>query len=668
MKFRKIHIEDAITKTKGINEITLTGLGNVVALVGKNGSGKTRVLDLLEDNLVGKISFKNIFEKEIYPIPKELLAILKAHSHLERFFLMQERIEDLNVLITANPKDSEIKVFQNERQKLKTHLPSYAGHDLSQALQIYSNIKKIIPVIFKKYVKRIKYSEIERLQDIITDKQTNKKMSFEDLIEKVTSDEEYSEFNSIHTSALSYLMRIPHELVFEHMEAFGDERKYSDKPIAKRYLSLKKLIKDFLNKDLTWEKKNSTNIITQAGVQSTASGIWKLNGREFNYTEFSDGEKLLFSYALLFFLIEQNNELNVKESVLLLDEPELHLHPESEIDLINGIKNVIGENGQLIFATHSINILSSLNFDEIFMVKNGEITHRNHALIGDSISELMGIEDRINKLSDFLSSISTWTFVNFMGECFSDPEVIEVSPPEDAQVNAFKEAIKKFTHESGNLLLDFGAGKGRLYQQIKYDFEFIKTVKYSALEPDKAFHAQLKELGADQVFENSSQLTQNTFDFILLCNVLHEIHITEWEETLNNIMNSLKINGYLIIIEAKILTKGEKIGKEGFLLLSPKELQTLFNLTKLPINIPAKGKEHIISCSVIHKSEMKQITKEQIEKTLQELEKNSFAKIIELRESVIESDRQSTSIGRKSAFLSQLYINSKIAQLKIKSN
>jgi len=377
-------------------------------------------------------------------------------------------------------------------------------------------------------------------------------------------------------------------------------------------MSLKKLIKDFLNKDLTWEKKTTEHKETESGVQSNYAGIWKINDREFNYLEFSDGEKTLFAYAMLFFLLDQNPNLNIKESIILIDEPELHLHPDSEIDLINGIKNAIGEKGQLIIATHSINILSTLNYEEIFMVKDGSISHPTQLTPSESLAQLMSIEDRVNRLSDFLSSISTWTYVNFMAQCFSNPEVIQSARLNDPQIESFRKAIRTNLTKQTNMLLDFGAGRGRLYEQIKSDFDFIDKINYFALEPTAEFHPDLTKLGASQIFKSHNELPENSFDFILLCNVLHEIPLDEWETNLNKIIKSLKSNGYLIIIEAKELNKGEKIGKIGYLLLDIEEIQQLFNLSKLPSSINVENKKDSITCAVISKLDMTEISRKYI--------------------------------------------------------
>ncbi|MET3026342.1 AAA family ATPase [Flavobacterium sp. UW10123] len=661
MKFNKISINSKITDLKGIDEIQLNRLSNIIALVGKNGSGKTRILDLLEQNLFKNVNVLELIDNTVTGLPKSIKnsadLLYPALPYLRNLRLISELREELK----KAPKNHELSLKIDNLLRQNKRL--IRTEDANIVHNLVNQIQAELPPLKGKFLRRIKHEEIQQLQDAINDT-SNDTITFENLIEMVTDNNPYDEFKLIHKSGLKFLSRLPHQLAYDQYECLVNKKKIEDRVSYKRFQSLKKLVENFLKKDLTWEQKMLKGNLTDKGNDVTFIGVWKIEGRDFDYNEFSNGEKSLFAYALLLFLIDQNPNLNIKESIILVDEPELHLHPESEIDLINGLRTAIGENGQLIFATHSINILSHLNYDEIFMVKNGKINHPSQSNVSASLSQLMGIEDRINKLSDFLSSISTWTFVNFMSECFTNPEVIETANPNDPQVEAFKKAIEKNGDTKSNVLLDFGAGKGRIFEQLKSDYDFFQKISYSALEPDNNLHTQLKKIGVNQIFKNHNELPKNSFDFILLCNVLHEIPIKDWMIVLNKIIQSLTQNGFLVIIEAKILTKGEKIGKEGFILLDIEELKSLFGLKTLPSEIKISGKEETVTCALFPKNKLRQIKKVDILKTLVDLEKNTFEKIISLRNSA-ESDPVTIGLGRKNAFLSQLYINSKIAQINL---
>jgi hypothetical protein len=146
---------------------------------------------------------------------------------------------------------------------------------------------------------------------------------------------------------------------------------------------------------------------------------------------------------------------------------------------------------------------------------------------------------------------------------------------------------------------------------------------------------------------------------------LHEIPINEWEESLNKLINSLTTKGFIIIIEAKTLNKGEKIGSVGYLLLDVEEIKELFNLDKIPSSL--KMNNEGIICTVLRRDDLKNISKNNILKCLIALEKNTFNKLEKMRndESCVES---TYNVGRKSAFLSQQNINARFAIKQIENN
>lgn len=655
MKFNKIKIPESTTKSKGISEINIQRLNNVVAFVGKNGSGKSRILDLIETNLFKTIEIYMLLNNSISFPPKQLGSLISILDKYKEYFLLQEKVNYLTKQISKDPSNQNFKKELTETNTKLIQTPRPSNNDQ------LNNLLNLRNILERNYLRRINNEDIRKLQQAIVKNPADNFISFENLIESNTNATfDYDEFKTINRSALIYLSKLPNKLTYDYFDCLGDESKYQTRISYKRYLALKKFVKDFLNKDLTWERRKINHSETENGIQSTSSGFWKLNNREFNYTEFSEGEKTLFTYALLFFLLDQNPKLNIRESIILIDEPELHLHPDSEIDLINGIRNVIGETGQLIIATHSINILSTLNYDEIFMVKDGVIKHPTQSTPGESLSELMSIQERVDKLIDFMNSVSIWTFVNFMAQCFSEPEAIQSSRENDPQIDAFKNAIKNNLNKQSAMLLDFGAGKGRVYERIKSDHNFINKINYSALEPREEYHSEINKQGATLIYKSYKEIPENTFDFVLLCNVLHEIPLDEWEENLNKIIKSLKTNGYLIIIESEVLNKGEKIGEIGYLILNIEELQKLFNLKELPLSINGHEKEGI-TCGVINKSDLTEVTKDSIYNCLNELDKNTLKKIESLRKEEHLSN-EIYGVGRKSAFLSQQNINARLGK------
>ena len=105
-------------------------------------------------------------------------------------------------------------------------------------------------------------------------------------------------------------------------------------------------------------------------------------GEEFDINNLSSGEKQLFLRTLSIKMLEPNN------SIILIDEPELSLHPKWQQRIIEVYKK-IGENNQIIVATHSPHILGSVSNENIFILyrnENGKI----EAKTGDELDSSYG--------------------------------------------------------------------------------------------------------------------------------------------------------------------------------------------------------------------------------------------------------------------------------------
>ena len=105
-------------------------------------------------------------------------------------------------------------------------------------------------------------------------------------------------------------------------------------------------------------------------------------GEEFNINDLSSGEKQLFLRTLSIKMLEPKN------SIILIDEPELSLHPKWQQRIIEVYKK-IGENNQIIIATHSPHILGSVSSENIFILyrdENGKI----EAKTGDELYSSYG--------------------------------------------------------------------------------------------------------------------------------------------------------------------------------------------------------------------------------------------------------------------------------------
>ena len=88
-------------------------------------------------------------------------------------------------------------------------------------------------------------------------------------------------------------------------------------------------------------------------------------GKKFSIDNLSSGEKQLFIRALAL------KFLNANDCVILIDEPELSLHPEWQRKIVHVYEN-IGKNNQVIIATHSPHVVGGVHSESLRILVKGD--------------------------------------------------------------------------------------------------------------------------------------------------------------------------------------------------------------------------------------------------------------------------------------------------------
>ena len=125
-----------------------------------------------------------------------------------------------------------------------------------------------------------------------------------------------------------------------------------------------------------------------------------LSGDKFDINELSSGEKQLFLRTLAIKM------LNPENSIILIDEPELSLHPKWQQRIVD-VYRKIGKNNQIIIATHSPHILGSVKKENIMLLDkddDGKIVVRTGDELYDSygqptdrvLKDIMGLQTTRN--------------------------------------------------------------------------------------------------------------------------------------------------------------------------------------------------------------------------------------------------------------------------------
>jgi len=124
-------------------------------------------------------------------------------------------------------------------------------------------------------------------------------------------------------------------------------------------------------------------------------------GDKFDINELSSGEKQLFLRTLAIRM------LNPENSIILIDEPELSLHPKWQQRIVD-VYRKIGKNNQIIIATHSPHILGSVKKENIMLldkddegkivVKTGDELYDSYGQPTERILEdIMGLKTTRNQ-------------------------------------------------------------------------------------------------------------------------------------------------------------------------------------------------------------------------------------------------------------------------------
>ncbi len=204
---------------------------------------------------------------------------------------------------------------------------------------------------------------------------------------------------------------------------------------------------------------------------------------------------------------------------------------------------------------------------------------------------LVGSGENFEKLKNFLQEPFNWAAVRFAAESLMLPKRADFQE-EDPQLFQISSVIgKKLQANKEVILLDYGAGKGRLARMLKENLNAIqrKKIKYIAVEPDGSCEEEIRQSAGDmlagsRVIKDGKNLSEYTgkVDVAVLCNVLHEIEPTQWRNELTIILQALNSQGSLIICEDHAIPAGELPHKLGFIILDAGELKTLFSLEEKP--------------------------------------------------------------------------------------
>lgn len=338
-----------IDKFKGIRNFKLNFNNGVTVLIGENGTGKTTILDTIYHILTYNTSpFSDmIMENNIPDLKSDVFMEQDASfqgcelvldlSH-ENGMLSQASKAEFG-LLSANISEP-LKLSVKPGNRITSRYGNWGVLNYISSLSAYEVKNRKTPRIiylpaeisFKKY----KALSVKRL-----DKSTDFGILFDS--ERISSG-------------------LKDFLVYQHYRDLEDKESGKEGSRIKKY-------KDLYNS--FFEDKEFIGIKDMEPLFRIKS-----TGETHSVDELSSGEKQIFFRAGSILGYELEN------SIILIDEPEISMHPEWQQKILDFYRKVAGNN-QLIIATHSPHIISSCKKEEVrVLVKDGDRTEIKDAIEG----------------------------------------------------------------------------------------------------------------------------------------------------------------------------------------------------------------------------------------------------------------------------------------------
>ena len=369
MKIKNLHIEEYNGLEKlDINFESEGKVLDLIVLAGINGSGKTRVLEsirywfeMFRSKAVNVELFYEENEREV------LKSLMNSEGLTEIEKEMQKEIEYTDCL-------RNIKFYNYDYRHNKTENRNYNSKIISKSFEKLKIFPKLIYVPTE-----INFEEIKKAQ-------TNLK----------------KEYNFINIVDSYEIKDIPSYIATRISKVANEEENLTMGQVRKKVFAEINGIFEILELDVKLSEiskdENSMPIFTDS------------SGKKFGINELSSGEKQLFLRTLAIKMLEPEN------SIIMIDEPELSLHPKWQQKIVD-VYRKIGRNNQIILATHSPHILGSVEKENIILLEkneNGIVEVKTGDEFGNSygqttgriLEDIMGLEtDRNPSVNNLLNLV-----------------------------------------------------------------------------------------------------------------------------------------------------------------------------------------------------------------------------------------------------------------------
>jgi energy-coupling factor transporter ATP-binding protein EcfA2 len=590
MKITKL--STASYRKTGLGEFTMGRLGQVVLLTGRNGSGKTRLLDLI-----------NRWNSED-------LDIEGLGPGVTRHKFLQGANVNWREKITLDSIGEKIRFAIAERNlKFNSSLIKKLENEMYEC----AFDSKSLPSVF---------SFIPRKTEL-TDPSEQGSAALVRSYNAITKTES-AEVDRHVLPAIQSIQNRWWNATHPEISLPTDEKG----EIIEEYDRLKRMIQD----------------LAKIELDRTVDGELMLSGFPASLAKLSEGQRILLQFSVV--LHAKGGSLD--DSIILMDEPETRLHPQVLLEVVDRIVKSVPK-GQVWIATHSVALLSHFDLDTIWLMEAGVARHAGSSP-ESVLASLLGNRESVARYGDFLGLSEALAANHFSFQCLLAPSVVG-NRKEDRQIRQIANVLSGLAKGRLLKILDFGAGKGRCLAGIIEAYETIEEVrrKVSYFAFDKSnkdkiecervlrsvYGDNIKRCYIGQHELDESRIT-GEIDVVLMCNVLHEIEPRYWEGLFSEdgiVTKQLNPSGFLLVVEDLEMRIGEGAHISGFHVLNTLDLFELFQVqeSEKSLIFTAADPEGRLKAHLIPRSFLPRVFNGSVKRALVSVQESAKAKILVLR-------------------------------------
>ena len=379
---------DGLTVLTGINATGKSMINKALYSVLFSASKSYQERESYYNNLKRNISINLLRIKELIMDKQDndYMELVTLINKLNNFGDSIKLLKDIRNLLTHDNK-----IFTDTKALLDLYLKSNKAED---------NFKLLFKAILSKEIKNIKnYYFIKEFSSIELDDDVN-----------------HIEYSIDNDNQENYVLNI-NEIMSNYKVLYFDNPRFMDNGLSKQYqLLLTNILEPdsrTINKDdynyllltqLLKEKQDSDNLFRLIDGELTTQNdniSFKENNHNIDMINVASGYKLLSVLQTLY-----TKDYLDYNTILLLDEPEVHMHPELMLDFAEFLLKLINENlVKIVITTHSPLLIEALKYQQIKIKKYDNALIRYYELSGkigenkahDKTNRIEDIYERFNK-------------------------------------------------------------------------------------------------------------------------------------------------------------------------------------------------------------------------------------------------------------------------------